>query len=252
MRTERTSDNGTEAKTGRTAWRTAWEGLRLVFHLLLPHRCAICRRVLADGEEGICISCNINLPRTYCHLTRDNAAERIFWGRLGVERASAYIYYRKGSTSRRLLHLLKYEGRKDLGDVMGRFMAAELKADGFFEGIDIIVPVPLHRRKERARGYNQSTCLAKGISRVTGIPVDLASVVRERYTESQTKKTTYERWENTDGVFRLLRPERFADRHVLLVDDVLTTGATTIACADAFSAVDGIRISVLTLALAGD
>ena len=133
---------------------------------------------------------------------------------------------------------------------MGRFMAAELTVSEFFCDVDVIVPVPLHPRKQRMRGYNQSECVAKGVAAVTGIPLDAASVVRKKHTETQTSKSAYERWKNVDGIFHLRHPERFAGKHILLVDDVLTTGATITTCADVFRDVEGVRISVLTLAVA--
>lgn len=172
-------------------------------------------------------------------------------GKLPLERATSCFFYHKGSDFRHVLHLLKYGGRKDIGEVMGRFMAAELMEAGFFEGIDLILPVPLHPRKQKVRGYNQSECIARGISAVTGIPMDVSSVVRQRHTDTQTRKSAYERWENVDGIFCLLSPGCFRRKHVLIVDDVLTTGATVTACADAFRGVEGIRISILTLAVAG-
>ena len=180
-------------------------------HLFFPRQCAVCGEPLQEGEDAICLKCNMSLPRTGYHL--------------------------------------KYGGRKDLGEIMGRFMAAELLESGFFRGIDVIVPVPLHPRKQRIRGYNQSEYIARGIAAVTGLSLDTSSVVRKRHTETQTSKSAYERWENVDGMFRLDCPERFAGKHVLLVDDVLTTGATTTACADAFRDVEGMCISVLTLAV---
>lgn len=129
-------------------------------------------------------------------------------------------------------------------------MAAELTVSGFFHNVDVIVPIPLHPRKQRMRGYNQSECIAKGVAAVTGIPLDTVSVMRRKHTETQTSKSAYERWENVDGIFHLRHLERFVGKHILLVDDVLTTGATTTACADVFRDVKGVRISVLTLAVA--
>ena len=190
------------------------------------------------------------MPRTNYHLRKDNPVERLFWGKMPLERATSYFYYHKGSDFRYILHQLKYGGRKDLGDVMGRFMAAELVSAGFFQNIDSIVPVPLHPRKQQLRGYNQSECIARGISVVTGIPVDASSVARKKHTDTQTRKSAYERWENVDGIFCLRYPERFRGKHVLIVDDVLTTGSTITACTDAFKGVENIRISILTLAVA--
>ena len=218
--------------------------------LFFPRHCVVCGDCLQQGEEALCMRCNIDMPRTGFHLQRDNEVERMFWGKIPLERATAYFYYSKGSSYRHILHQLKYNGRHDVGEAMGRFMAAELQAAGFFEGIDVVVPVPLHRSKQRARGYNQSECIARGIARVTGIGVDRASVVRLKNTATQTRKSAYERWENVREIFAVRHPERFAGKHLLLVDDVLTTGATLTACADAFTSVEGIRISILALAVA--
>lgn len=219
-------------------------------HLFFPRQCVVCGAPLQEGEEGICLACNMDMPRTNYHVCLDNPVERMFWGKVPLERATSYFYYSKGSDFRRILHLLKYGGRKDLGGVMGRFMAAELAATDFFHDIDVIVPVPLHPRKKRMRGYNQSECIARGVAAVTKIPLDITSVSRIKHTDTQTRKSVYERWENVDSIFRLGCPEQFKGKHILIVDDVLTTGATTTACADAFKEVEGVRISVLTLAVA--
>lgn len=219
--------------------------------LLFPRCCVVCGSPLSRGEECLCTCCNINLPRTGFHLRKDNPLECLFWGRIpGLKRASSFLFYRKGSDFRRILHLLKYGGYKELGEVMGRYMAAELSSGGFFDGVDMIIPVPLHRKKQKLRGYNQSEWIARGIASVTGIPLCAECMIREKNTETQTRKSTFERWENVEGIFRLCDTVHFEGKHVLLVDDVLTTGATTVACASVFARVSGIRISVLTLAVA--
>ena len=219
--------------------------------LLFPRCCVVCGSPLSRGEECLCTCCNINLPRTGFHLRKDNRVECLFWGRIpGLKRASSFLFYRKGSDFRRILHLLKYGGYKELGEVMGRYMSAELSSGEFFDGVDMIIPVPLHRKKQKLRGYNQSEWIARGIASVTGIPLCAECMIREKNTETQTRKSTFERWENVEGIFRLCDTVHFEGKHVLLVDDVLTTGATTVACASAFAGVSGIRISVLTLAVA--
>ncbi len=190
------------------------------------------------------------MPRTHYHTLEENPVERMFWGKFPLERATSYLFYHKGDDFCQLLHLLKYRGRKDLGEIMGRYMAAELSRSDFFHGIDFMLPVPLHPRKQKQRGYNQSECIARGISNVTGIPIDITSVVRRKETKSQTRKSTYERWKNVSGVFHLTNPHLFTNKQILLIDDVLTTGATLTACADTFKGVKDISISVLTLATA--
>ena len=198
----------------------------------------------------ICLRCNIDMPRTNWHLERDNPVEKLFWGKIPLERATSYFLYHKGSDFRHILHLLKYGGRVDIGRTMGRLVAEEIVGSGFFDGIDAIVPVPLHPRKQRARGYNQSECLASGIADVTGIELDIQAVKRCVHSPTQTRKSAYERWENVAGIFQADHPERYTGKHILLVDDVLTTGSTVTACADAFAGIEDLRISILTLAKA--
>lgn len=221
-----------------------------LLRLFAPRHCVVCGMALHECEEVLCLQCNMGLPRTNYHLRIDNPVERAFWGKIPLVRATSYFFYQKGSPYCHILHQLKYQGRKDVGEAMGRMMAAELKVSGFFDGVDVLLPVPLHPAKERRRGYNQSACLAQGISAVTGIPVDTVSVARVVDTVSQTSKSSLQRWNNVEGIFVLRDAAAFRNRHVLIIDDVLTTGATTTACADALEGVEGLRVSVLTLAMA--
>lgn len=226
------------------------ESLGSFVSLFFPHCCVVCGSLLAKGEQCICTACNIRLPRTDYHLQKENPVEQMFWGKIELVKATSFFFYKKGSDFRRILHLLKYGGRKDVGEAMGRYMACELLPSGFFEGIDVIVPVPLHRKKQRMRGYNQSECIAQGISAVTQIPLDIKCISRNKNTATQTRKSTVERWDNVDSIFTLCDSHLLVGKHVLIVDDVLTTGATVVSCASAFNGVDGIRVSVLTLAKA--
>lgn len=223
-----------------------------LWELFFPRCCLICGARLLEQEKMLCIGCLAGLPRTGFHREKENRVERNFWGKFPIERATSFLYYARGGDVRQLLYELKYYGNKQVGEVMGRLMAAELLSSRFFEGIDVIVPVPLHRRRERWRGYNQSYCLAKGLSAVTGIPVQANIMIRDRNTETQTHKGQYERWENVQNLFHCSRPQDLEHKHILLVDDVLTTGATLVSCADALQDIPGLRISVLTLALAGE
>lgn len=218
--------------------------------LFFPRCCVICGTPLAPGEACLCAHCNMNLPRTKLYAYNDNPVEKLFWGKIPLERATSFLYYRKGSDLRYLLYRLKYHGQKEIGEMMGRYMATEMLPSGFFSDIDVIVPIPLHPRKQRLRGYNQSEWIARGISAVTALPLDIHSVIRCKNTATQTRKTTFERWENVDGTFTVRFPERVVGKHLLIVDDVLTTGATIVACASALAEVEGVRISVLTLAVA--
>ena len=224
-------------------WTDLWK-------LFFPQCCLVYGKTLLEGEEYLCFHCLSNAPRTHLHLQKDNAMEKELWGKFPLERASAYLYYSKGGDVKKILSDLKYHGNADLGCFLGRCMTREILSSGFFRGVDGIIPVPLHPRKQKIRGYNQSLMLANGISSITNIPVWDDLLVRTQYTQSQTRKGSYERWLNVKDIFECTSPERLVGKHVLLVDDVFTTGATLVACADAFPQIPGLRFSVLTLALA--
>lgn len=222
-----------------------------LWELFFPRCCLLCGKRLLKGEEHLCLACFSGLPFTKIYTEADNEMEKNLLGKMPLERAGAYLYYVKGGDVSRLLFQLKYYGNSDLGCYLGRCMGISLLPSGFFQGIDCIVAVPLHARKKKKRGYNQSEKLAEGISSVTGIPVVSYLLAKQVETETQTHKGNYERWMNVKNVFECVLPKQLEGKHVLLVDDVFTTGATVVACSDAFQHVPGLRISVLTLALAG-
>ena len=222
-----------------------------LWNLFFPHSCLLCGRQLISGERVLCLKCLSGLPRTQFHLRKDNIVECNFWGKIPVEHATSFLYYAKGGNVALILYAMKYHGRKKLCRNMGRLMAGELLASGFFEGIDYLLPVPLYRSRLRQRGYNQSELLARGISEVTGVSLCTDAIVRSRNNATQTHKSGYARWKNVEGLFQpTVNAPKLEGKHILLVDDVLTTGATLIACADALSELKSIRISVLTLAWA--
>ena len=176
--------------------------------------------------------------------------EQSFWGRCNVERAAAYSVYNRGSRIRKLIHLLKYSGRKDIGFMLGELYGSVLMGSGFTDGIDMIIPVPLDPARERRRGYNQSLCIAEGMASHCRLPVRSDILCRTGKSGSQTKRGRYERWENVEGLFTVTRPLDIAGRHVLLVDDVITTGSTMEACVTALQSAGGVMVSVAALAAA--
>ena len=224
---------------------TTW--IHSFFNLLFPHHCVVCGCSLSHTEKYLCTVCNMNMPRTHYHLEKDNVIEKQFWGQIPIERATAFFHYRKGSDYCNIIHELKYKGRKEIGIAIGHLMAGEVHNSSFFGDIDVIIPVPLHQDRIRQRGYNQSEWIAKGIAEVTNLPINNRAVVRTTSTGTQTSQSVFERWENVKHSFVLHKPEELQGKHILIVDDVLTTGATIMACASAFLAVEGVRFSVITV-----
>jgi ComF family protein len=221
--------------------------LRLL-DLLAPRLCVACGRRLSPTEEVVCAPCNLHLPRTgFQYCASDNVMARLFWGVIPVERAAAFFYYEAGSNTSDILYDLKYHDHPEIGVEMGRLMAHEFAGTGFFDGIDLIVPVPLARKRQRQRGYNQSRCLAEGVSQATGITVNSHVVRRTSFVKSQTQMRRRERQENVEGVFDLKDPASVSGRHILLVDDVVTTGATMTACARELLKAGDVRLSLLAL-----
>lgn len=216
-----------------------------------PRTCVCCGKLLSSQEEGLCISCMASLPRTGILNMPGNEMERHFWGIYPIGRATALYYYAKGGHVSNILHGMKYHGRRKLCRQMGRVMGVELLNSGFYDGIDFVIPVPLHKNRMRERGYNQAELLARGISDITSIPVLTDALTRTHNNATQTHKSAFERWENAQGLFEVTeKAYSLGGKHILLIDDVLTTGATISACLDALKTVDYVKISVLTLAWA--
>jgi len=188
------------------------------------------------------------IPRTNYHLKPDNLVEQLFWGRCMIEKAAAFSYYTRDSRIRRLIHQLKYKGVKEIGPELGRIYASTLKSSGFLDDIDIIIPVPLHPSKKRQRGFNQSDLISQGISDVSGIRVDTKLLVRKTVTKTQTRKSRFDRWTNVQDIFRVTDEKRLKDLHILLVDDVITTGATIEACANEILKAENTKVTVAALA----
>lgn len=219
------------------------------FNLLLPDLCATCGTPLFRNEKVICLKCQYDLPRTRFDSYTDNPVARLFWGRIRIENASSYFRYQKGSRFQSLIHDLKYGDRKDIGRELGRLMGIELQGSDFARA-DIILPVPLHRIKQLRRGYNQCDPISEGLAGSLGIPFQADLLEKPVRSTTQTRKSRYSRWENVDGIFRIKHPEKLCERHILLADDVVTTGSTLEACATAILGIDGTRVSIATLAVA--
>ena len=218
--------------------------------LIAPRRCVMCGQRLDADEELICRSCNDELPRTLFHLNAyENKMAQMFWGLMPVERVTALFYYAPSTKTSQIIYDLKYHHQSEIGIGMGQLAAREIKESGFFEGIDLILPVPLTKQRERERGYNQSMMIAKGISEQTGIPIVKNAVVRLHFSQSQTHLDRWERLKNVEQQFQTVADAPLLrGKHVLLIDDVTTTGATLIACATALHPKsENIRFSVLTL-----
>lgn len=218
--------------------------------LLFPRLCYGCGNHLMRNENLICTECYVVIPRTDYHNIPDNPVARLLWGRCTVEKAAAFSFYNKGSRIRRLIHNLKYKGIREVGMELGIIYGNSLMSSGFTDGIDLIIPVPLHPSKMRKRGFNQSEIIAEGISASTGIPVDKTSLIRTSKSDTQTKRSRYERWINVEGIFSLADNEALKGKSVLLVDDVITTGSTIESCANELLKTEGIKVSVAALAYA--
>jgi ComF family protein len=190
------------------------------------------------------------MPRTNYHLQVENPVAQLFWGRCLIEKAAAFSFYNKESRVSRLIHNLKYKGIKEIGYELGRIYGLTLKTSGYTSDIDLVIPVPLHPSKKRIRGFNQSELISTGIADVAGLPVSNDLLARIIITATQTKRSRYERWTNVEGIFRVSDPERIKGRHVLLVDDVITTGSTIESCANELLKTEGVKVSVAALAFA--
>ena len=218
--------------------------------LFYPRTCVACGGDGLDAEQMICWGCINQLPLTGFEKHPQNLVADLFTGRLPVERASSFLFFGKESLVQHLIHRVKYKGNTELGIMLGNMMGKAMMEAGWQHPIDVIVPLPLNKKKQAKRGFNQAEILAKGIGEAMSKPVEPVAVIRSKFTETQTRKTREQRWENVAEVFDLLDNHSLDNKHVLLVDDVVTTGATLEACGRVLLNTPGLKLSIATLAFA--
>ncbi len=224
--------------------------IKTAAHLFYPHLCMGCGSDLLPNHELLCLRCINDLPHTEFEKYPNNPIERIFIGRLPIAAATSGFYFSKGELVQNLIHDLKYKGNKDAGIYLSEMMGNSMVSTGRFKNIDYLIPLPLFAEKEYKRGFNQADIVCNGLSNMMNIPVLTKNVVRIRFTETQTKKHRTERWHNVFDSFKVTNESVLENKHILLVDDVITTGATLDACAQVINQIKGIKISIATLATA--
>lgn len=218
-----------------------------LLHLVFPHVCEGCGSDVLETHNELCLKCLSSLPETNFHLHPNNPIEKMLWGRLPLAHGTAQYYFTTESLMQHLIHQLKYKGNKQLGVYLGKLMGHALAASNCFSYVDALIPLPLFPAKERKRGYNQATVLCEGIAAILQKPVWKDVVRRVSYTDSQTRKNRVERWQNMEGRFELAHPHLIEGKHVLLVDDVITTGATLEACGREILQASNVQLSIATL-----
>jgi len=220
--------------------------------LIFPDTCFSCQRVLKKGENKICTHCRANLPFTHIHKQnpKDNLVTQKFYGKVPIEYGLAFLKFSKDSKVQHLLHQIKYNQQPELAEMLGLWYASELREQGFHEKFDYVVPVPLHPNKLKIRGYNQSDYFGAGLSKPLEKELATDLLRRNTHTSTQTKKSRLERWKNVASIFEITNPTKIQNKSILLVDDVITTGATLEACAKALLEAEAAAISVASIAIA--
>ena len=222
------------------------EILKDLLQFFFPELCVACGQLLTSKEKVLCTSCFYHIPRTDFHKFSDNPVSQLFWGRAKIESATSWFYYFKGSAYQSLIHKLKYNGRKDIGIEMGKAFASEILSSSISD-VDFLIPVPLHPRKLSKRGYNQSEMIASGISIIFDKKVLTNVLIRTSFTDTQTRKSRFDRFINMEGKFVVRDKSPIIHKHLLLIDDVVTTGSTIESCVQALLEVQGVKVSVATL-----
>ena len=226
--------------------------LKSLVNLLFPRVCAACGNILLEGEDSVCTTCRFLLPKTGYENNPDNPLAQMFYGQMPFHAVMAEFFFSKTGKVQHLIHGLKYHHCRENGIFLGQEIGKSLLKAPDYQGIDFIIPIPLHPKKEKLRGYNQSLVIAEGIHEIMNVPIAEKSLVRSVFTDTQTKKSREERYQNVKDIFELKKPEQLQGKHVLLVDDVLTTGATLMSAGKALLHAEGIKISVATVACASN
>ena len=223
--------------------------LTSLWQLLFPNLCVACGNPLVTGEQTVCLQCLYAIARTHYATKADNPIEQLFWGKVEIEKATAWGHFSKGGTLQALLHALKYKNKPQVGYVLGEQFAVENAT--WLQNIDVLLPIPLHQKRLRSRGYNQAACIAQGITKQTNIPLSEEVLIRNVSTQTQTQKRVFERWQNTQGVFSLQNTHGLQGKHVLLIADVIPTGATLASAAITLKQnIPNITISIAAIAVA--
>ena len=220
-----------------------------LLQLFYPRLCLICGNRLTEGEQYVCLHCFCDLPRANYHKRDPNPILKLFAGTIQLNEIASFLLFEKDGKVQRLIHAIKYYGNKRLAKHLGKIASLEMKSDGLFNDIDLLIPVPLHPKKERQRGYNQAEWIAKGIEQVFQCPIEKNALRRVIYTATQTRKTIYERHQTVEEIFALQNTDSLRGKHILLIDDVITTGATLNACIKTLSAIPDIRISIFSISV---
>jgi len=218
--------------------------------ILFPENCLSCQGIIEIGESDICSICRFSLPKTGFHLNNENMVAQKFWGKTQLKYAFSYLFFRKEGNVQRLLHELKYKNQPQIGEILGNWYAQELLDNDFYKNFDIIIPVPMHPKKQKKRGYNQSACFGKGLAEVWKIPQLEDGIKKLADTVSQTKKSREDRYENMKNGFEIPNIEAIKGKNILLVDDVITTGATLEVCANLLLEKGAKTVSIATIAAA--
>ena len=221
-----------------------------ILNIIFPRICCVCGLTLMKNEEILCFQCRRNLPKINFQNLKDNELSNRFLGKINIKFAVAYLYFYKSGITQTLLHQLKYNTYPEIGEMIGKWLGHELLRDEIIKNTELIIPVPLHPRKEIKRGYNQSHYIAKGISIITNIPTDFHSLQRVHYETSQTVKTKEHRWKSVEHAFQIINRKKIENKSILLVDDIVTTGATMEACGQEILKSGASGLSIASLALA--
>ncbi len=228
--------------------------MKTIFHnfldLFFPNLCAVCKQRLSEGEQHICTDCLLLIPKTNFHLQSDNRLEHFFAGRFPFQHIAAFAYFVKGGSIQHIIHELKYNRNPHIGRFIGELCGENIKNSDFISSIDILVPVPLHPKRQKERGYNQSLEICEGISHITAIPINSDTLLRKVNNPSQTKNARFDRWKNVEDIFHVVTPETFANKHILLVDDIITTGSTLESCAKEILKCTNSKISIYSVGTA--
>lgn len=221
-----------------------------VLDLFFPPLCLACRRVLSSHQQQLCLSCQLHLPYTSLHEEADNIFTQRFWGRLPLQGGAACFYFVKGGRIQPLIHRIKYQNQPELAKSWGRIYAKKLLQNPLFEEVDCIVPVPLHWKKRRIRGFNQAAMIGAGLAEGMDLPMFSHALEKTKHNITQTHKSRLERLQNVMDSIKLRQPDQLKGRHILLVDDVMTSGATLEACALPILDLPATKVSMVTLAIA--